>query len=139
MNPRPLGHVTGTLKALTHPARLRLLAMLRSGGLCVCQAAAALGSPVSTVSEHLSELKRAGFVVERREGRWVTYSLVGAPEATALLDHLWTLIGGDTLVRQDERVVRKVRRLPLADLCEADLDLTRFGFAPASLLERRTA
>jgi DNA-binding transcriptional ArsR family regulator len=38
----PLARTAATLKALAHPARLRLLAMLRTGGLCVCQAAAAL-------------------------------------------------------------------------------------------------
>jgi DNA-binding transcriptional ArsR family regulator len=42
----PLGRATSTLKALAHPARLRVLAMLRSGGLCVCQVAAAMGSRV---------------------------------------------------------------------------------------------
>jgi ArsR family transcriptional regulator len=131
MTTGPLAELTATLKVLGHPARLRLLAMLRSGGLCVCQAAAALGSPLSTVSEHLGELRRAGLVVERREGRWVTYSLAPEPEARALLEHIWALIGADGLVRRDGRVARRVRRLSPADLCEADLDLRRFGFEPA--------
>jgi ArsR family transcriptional regulator len=128
----PLTHLAGTLKVLSHPARLRLLAMLRSGGLCVCQAAAALGSPVSTVSEYLSELKRAGLLVERREGRWVTYSLAGAPEARALLQHVWDLIGDQAWVGKDARVVRKVRRLGREDLCHAGLEQEKFGFEPAS-------
>jgi DNA-binding transcriptional ArsR family regulator len=130
MNHGPLGRTAGILKAISHPARLRVLAMLRSGGLCVCQVAAAMGSPVSTVSEHLGELKRAGLVVERRDGRWVFYSLAdGAP---ALLDHIWGLIGSDPLVRQEERLVRRVRRLPVTALCDAGLDLARFGLKPAS-------
>jgi ArsR family transcriptional regulator len=127
----PLGRATSTLKALAHPARLRVLAMLRSGGLCVCQAAAAMGSPVSTVSEHLGELRRAGLVVERREGRWVTYSLAAEPEVRALLGQIWRLIGSDPLIRREERVVRRVRRLSVTDLCEAGLDLARFGLEPA--------
>ena len=127
-----LVQLTATLKTLAHPARLRLLAMLRSGGLCVCQAAAAVGSPFSTVSEHLGELKRAGLVVEHREGRWVTYSLAATPEARAHLEHVFGLIGGDALVRKDERLVRKVRRVPPADLCEAGLDLKSFGLEPAA-------
>jgi ArsR family transcriptional regulator, arsenate/arsenite/antimonite-responsive transcriptional repressor len=130
MNSSPLGRTTGILKALAHPARLRVLAMLRSGGLCVCQVAAAMGAPVSTVSEHLGELKRAGLLLERREGRWVSYSL--ADEASALLDHIWDLIGSDPLVRQEERLVRRLRRLPVAALCDAGLDLARFGLKPAS-------
>jgi ArsR family transcriptional regulator len=131
MSPGPLGRATGTLKALAHPARLRVLAMLRSGGLCVCQVAAAIGSPVSTVSEHLGELRKAGLLVERREGRWVTYSLADEPDVRALLDDIWSLIGKDPRVRQDERLARRVRRLPVTDLCEAGLDLARFGLEPA--------
>jgi ArsR family transcriptional regulator len=126
----PLGRTTSTLKALAHPARLRVLAMLRSGGLCVCQVAAAMGSPVSTVSEHLGELKRAGLVLERRDGRWVSYSL--ADEASGLLDHIWDLIGTDPLVRREESLVRRLRRLPVTELCDAGLDLARFGLKPAS-------
>lgn len=132
MKPGPLARTTGVLKALAHPARLRALAMLRSGGLCVCQVAAAMALPVSTVSEHLAELRRAGLVVERREGRWVTYSLAEEPEARALLDPVWRLLGGDPLVREEERLVRRVRRVGAADLCEAGLDLARFGLRPAS-------
>ncbi len=130
MNHGSLGRTTSILKALSHPARLRVLAMLRSGGLCVCQVAAAMGSPVSTVSEHLGELRRAGLVLERREGRWVSYRLTD--EAPALLDHIWGLIGNDPLVRQEERLVRRVRRLSVTDLCDAGLDLARFGLKPAS-------
>jgi ArsR family transcriptional regulator len=133
MTTDPLAQLTGTLKVLSHPARLRLLAMLRSGGLCVCQAAAALASPVSTVSEHLAELKRAGLLVERREGRWVTYSLAAAPEARALLQHVWALLGASACVGKDERVARRVRRLDREALCEAGLDLRRFGFEAATL------
>ena len=88
-------------------------------------------SPFSTVSEHLGELKRAGLVVERREGRWVTYSLAATREARVHLQHVFALIGGDAVIRQDERVVRKVRRVPPAKLCDAGLDLSRFGLEPA--------
>jgi DNA-binding transcriptional ArsR family regulator len=127
----PLVQITATLKVLAHPARLRLLAMLRSGGLCVCQAAAALGSPVSTVSEHLSELKRAGLVAEHRQGRWVTYSLDVAPEARGLLCQLFELLAADALIQQDAGVVKRVRRVSPTDLCDAGLDLRRFGIEPA--------
>jgi ArsR family transcriptional regulator, arsenate/arsenite/antimonite-responsive transcriptional repressor len=128
----PLADAAAILKTLAHPARLRLLGMLRSGGLCVCQAAAAMGSPLSTVSEHLGELKRAGLVAERREGRWVTYSLSATPQARTHLEHAFGLIGGDATVRRDARLVRRVRRVPPAALCDAGLDLRRLGLAPAA-------
>ena len=47
------------LKALAHPARRRVLALLRGGELCVCQITESLGVPTSTVSEHLTELRRS--------------------------------------------------------------------------------
>jgi DNA-binding transcriptional ArsR family regulator len=85
---------------------------------------------VSTVSEHLGKLKSAGLVVERREGRWVSYSL--ANEAPGLLDQVWGLISSDPVVRREERLVRKVRQLRVTDLCEAGLDLAKFGLEPPS-------
>ena len=46
-------------RALGHPARLRTVAMLRSGELCVCQITEILKLAPSTVSAHLKELKQA--------------------------------------------------------------------------------
>ena len=65
-------------------------------------------------------------------GRWVTYRLAAAPEARALLEHVWGQIGGDAVVRQDERIVRKLRRVSRTDLCEAGLDIGRFGLGRAA-------
>ena len=47
-----------TAKGLAHPARLRLLAMLADGELCVCQMTAVLELAPSTVSQHLAILAR---------------------------------------------------------------------------------
>jgi ArsR family transcriptional regulator len=60
-----LDAVVEAAKALGHPGRLRILAMLRGGPLCVCQITAALGLSGSTVSAHLSDLRRAGLVTEQ--------------------------------------------------------------------------
>ena len=90
-----------------------------------------MGSPFSTVSEHLGELKRAGLVVERRDGRWVTHSLAGTREARVHLEHVFALVGGDAVIRQDARGVRKLRRVPPVKLCDAGLDLSRLGLEPA--------
>ena len=67
------------LKAVSHPLRLRVLGLLKSGELCVCQLAEALSVPASSVSEALRELRRAGFVSERKEGRWVFMSIRESP------------------------------------------------------------
>lgn len=69
-------------KALADPIRLRILALLGEGELCVCDLTAALGLPQSTVSRHLARLAAAGFVASRRSGTWMRYRL--AEGATAL-------------------------------------------------------
>ena len=122
-----LSQATDVFKAVGHPARLRILSMLRSGGLCVCQITAVLDLAVSTVSAHLAELKRAGLVVERKDGRWVSYSLAEDAGATGVLERVWALVGDDPQVEADARLVRGLRRVPVEQLCRVDLDLTRLG------------
>lgn len=122
-----LNQAAEVFKAAGHPARLRILGMLRRGGLCVCQVTAILDLAVSTVSAHLAELKRAGFVVEHKDGRWVSYGLAQDAEAAALLERVWALLGDDPQVEADARLVRGLRRIPVEDLCRVDLDFTRLG------------
>jgi ArsR family transcriptional regulator len=63
-------------KALADETRLRIVALLLcSGELCVCDITATLQLPQSTVSRHLSYLKNAGWVTDRREGVWIVYAL----------------------------------------------------------------
>ena len=104
------------LKALGHPARLRILALLRGGELCVCQVTEVLGLAPSTVSEHLSLLRRSGFVEERKEGKWVFYALTEDPALEALCKALWPLLEGDAALKADARHCAKVRKLPLSAL-----------------------
>ena len=122
-----LSQATEIFKAAGHPARLRILSMLRPGGLCVCQITAVLELAVSTVSAHLAELKRAGLVVERKDGRWVSYSLTEDAEARELLERVWALVGNDAQVGADARLVSGLRRIPVEELCRVDLDFTRLG------------
>ncbi|WP_245533224.1 ArsR/SmtB family transcription factor [Desulfovibrio oxyclinae] len=62
-------------KALGHGARLKMVCMLVEGEQCVCKLQEAVGLDMSTVSRHLSVLKRAGVVSSRRQGNWQYYSL----------------------------------------------------------------
>jgi DNA-binding transcriptional ArsR family regulator len=54
----------------------RLLKLLEARDLCVW-IQAVLDMAPSTVSKHLTLLKQAGFVADRRDGKWVYYTLVG--------------------------------------------------------------
>ncbi|MFN3199539.1 MAG: ArsR/SmtB family transcription factor [Bradymonadia bacterium] len=61
--------------AVSNPERLRLLECLRGGEACVSGLAEHLGEPVTTTSNRLQILARAGLVVKRREERHQYYRL----------------------------------------------------------------
>jgi DNA-binding transcriptional ArsR family regulator len=122
-----LAQAVDVLKALGHPVRLRLVAMLRGGELCVCQMTAVLGLAASTVSAHLTDLKRAGLVEDRKDGRWVVHRLAQDDAATGHLEPVWKSITRDPQVEADARLLRELRRVPVEELCRVDLDLRRLG------------
>lgn len=63
------------LKAMSEETRLRILKLLQNGELCVCDIVAALNMIQPKVSFHLSVLKEAGFLKDRKQGRWTHYSI----------------------------------------------------------------
>ena len=104
-------------KALGHPARLRTVAMLRSGELCVCQITEVLKLAPSTVSAHLRELKIAGLVTERRDGRWVYFALCHDTRANRWLEAALSSAADDPQLEADSAAVTQLRWLPVEDLC----------------------
>ncbi len=66
---------TGLLKALADDNRLRILALLSHGELCVCHIASALELSQPNASQHLTVLKNAGVVDGERRGSWIYYRL----------------------------------------------------------------
>ncbi len=62
------------LKAMAHPARMRLLHELAYAERCVGDLAVAAGGGISTVSRHLAHLHAAGIVQTRKCGTYVFYS-----------------------------------------------------------------
>jgi ArsR family transcriptional regulator len=64
---------TKIFKALADETRLRILALLLEGELCVCEIIAALELPQSTTSRHLAYLRNSGWVNDRRQGVWMYY------------------------------------------------------------------
>jgi DNA-binding transcriptional ArsR family regulator len=81
----------------------------------------------STVSEHLAELKRAGLVAEKKEGRWVQYRLAETDLARRLLSGVWEELERDPDARADAVLLRDLRRVSVEELCGAGLDLNRLG------------
>jgi ArsR family transcriptional regulator, arsenate/arsenite/antimonite-responsive transcriptional repressor len=123
MRETPLEALTRLHKALAHPVRVRMLAMLRRGELCVCQLNAVIGLAPSTVSAHLAELKDAGLVAERKAGRWVHYRLAAEGAGEATLSALWPAIEKDQQVADDRRLLHEVTNLPVETICRPGFNL----------------
>jgi ArsR family transcriptional regulator, arsenate/arsenite/antimonite-responsive transcriptional repressor len=102
--------VTRLMKALGDETRLRIVALLSHGEVCVCHVVEALAISQPGASRHLAVLKSAGVVASRRAGSWIHYRL--APQADATCRHMLdTLVRGfsarATLRRDVERLLRK--------------------------------
>lgn len=91
-------------KALADETRLRILALLANGELCVCDLMATLELPQSTVSRHLAYLRNTGLVEDRRQGVWMYYHLVekGGPLNRELMTLLERQLGELAQARMDK-------------------------------------
>src|SRR5256886_15469477 len=74
-------------RALADPTRLRIVALLAGGEICVCHIHESLRIPQPKTSRHLAFLRRAGLVATRKDGLWVHYRLADPadPAAKAVL------------------------------------------------------
>jgi len=105
------------MKALSDPNRVKLLKMLQTRMMCVCEVQAALGIAQPTVSKHLKLLEDAGLVSRKKEGLWVNYSLTDgsrSPYAATLLGNLKHWLADDPGIRQ---LLKKGETIRREDLC----------------------
>ena len=117
MSNESIASLVDLLKTLAHPVRLRILALLREGELCVCQITEVLGIPTSTISEHLNELRRSGLLAERKDGRWVHYGLKPQDGLEALLGALWPHLDRVGQVAEDHSAALATRAVALEITC----------------------
>jgi ArsR family transcriptional regulator len=98
-------------KALGDETRLRIVALLSHGELCVCHFESALGLTQSNTSRQLGILRAAGIVEARREGSWVYYQL--APQlddfCKAQLKALVSSFAKREVLREDVERLLKAR------------------------------
>src|SRR5262245_28228920 len=71
-------------RALGDETRLKIIECVTEGEQCVCDLTDLLSSKQSLLSFHLKTLKDAGILTDRRDGRWVYYSL--NPDAVVFLE-----------------------------------------------------
>src|SRR5437660_6050577 len=62
-------------KSLAHPHRLEILEQLAQGERSVEVAAARTGLSIANTSQHLQQMRRAGIIAARRDGKFVFYRL----------------------------------------------------------------
>ena len=96
-------------QALSHPIRLRFLAALRDGRLCVGELQELSGLAFSTVSRHVAELEHAGLVEQSKEGRWVWCQLAAEPPMRRILECVWQQLAADPLLAHDRRRMQRLR------------------------------
>jgi len=107
---------TRLFKALSDTNRLRILKMLQTRPLCVCEITDVLGLATSTVSKHLSILRDTGFIIEEKEGKWVNYLINPRPSDTRISSILSTLdfwMSDEKTIIADKIKVQKVDRVLL--------------------------
>lgn len=101
--------LTKLFRALGDETRLRIVALLAHGELCVCHIEKALELSQPNVSRQLGILRATGVVDARRDGSWMYYSL--APQehdsVKAMLDQLVKLFGAERAIRADHAKLRK--------------------------------
>jgi ArsR family transcriptional regulator len=102
-----VGGLSRLFKALGDETRLRIVALLAHGELCVAHIEDALGLSQPNASRHLSILSNAGVVTRRRADRWVYYKLAPRTKEDTSR-HIETLVGtfanNDSLRRDVERL-----------------------------------
>src|SRR6059058_3484261 len=77
--------------ALSDETRLEIVELLSHGERCVCDLQDALDAAQSRLSFHLKVLRDAGLVIDRKDGRWVHYSI-----NRESLDEIAAFAGGRT-------------------------------------------
>jgi ArsR family transcriptional regulator len=97
-------------KALADATRLRILGLLLTGEVCVCDIHESLKIPQPKASRHLAYLRRAGLVDTRRDGLWIHYRLGRLPDPvlTAIVDAVrHALTHTETVQRDAERLQKR--------------------------------
>jgi ArsR family transcriptional regulator, arsenate/arsenite/antimonite-responsive transcriptional repressor len=103
--------VSRLFKALGDETRLRIVALLSHGELCVCHLEQALGLSQPNVSRHLAVLRGAGVVDDRRDGNWVYYRLVeqADPDCARQLRVLVRAFAKRDVLRRDVEKLLRIR------------------------------
>ena len=98
-------------KALGDDVRLRIIALLSHGELCVCHIEEALDLTQPNASRHLGILRAAGIVSHQRRDKWVYYRLAqqSDPECARHLKALMSTFAKKDVLRKDVEKLLRVK------------------------------
>ncbi len=116
------------MKAVSDPTRVRILKILESGEICVCQIIAVIHLSQPTISNHLSLLKSEGLIKDRKDKKWVLYSLDGKGAdgyAGRVLRNLRGWLNDDPLITRDRERTALARKLGPGTICARGMTLPR--------------
>ena len=104
--------------AVSDRSRLRLIMALQGRSLCVCQLTELLSLAPSTVSKHLSVLKQAGLLTEKKIGRWVYHELCDCEcSCRPVVDWVRQQLSRDQQIAQDRVRLKEILAMDLEELC----------------------
>ena len=96
-------------KAFADPTRVRIVAALRDGELCVCELCDGLTVTQSTLSTHLQVIREAELVTTRKVGKWNYYAI--APRSKWFVDSVFGFftksLAADRTLTADSRRLKK--------------------------------
>jgi len=115
--------VEGEIRARVHGVHGSGLADVRLSAHASHRDGHAPAAAASTVSGHLTDLRRSGLVVERKVGKLVLYSIDGDGPFSAWVRATLALVGDDAHVREDAALIRKVQAVPIPALTRGGLSL----------------
>lgn len=118
------------MKAVSDPTRVRILKILESGEICVCQIIAIIELSQSTISKHLFLLKSAGLIKDRKDKKWVVYSLDGKDAegyTGRVLRNLRGWLNDDPVILRDRRREALARDIGPVAICERGMSLPGRG------------
>lgn len=106
---KQLLEMEGLFKALADATRLRILGLLLTGEVCVCDIHESLKIPQAKASRHLAYLRKSGLVETRRDGLWIHYRLgaLSDPVLAALVDAVRHALTHLEAVRRDGERLEK--------------------------------
>ena len=107
------------LKALADKNRIRIIKLLESRKMCVCELAFIIGITQPSVSKHLKKLSAVGIVSSKQDHFWTNYYLRREnSQLKKVLSCFKERLNNDPIIEKD---LEKIKRVNRSKLCHKDV------------------